>query len=1072
MAAADYVAVVQQLYISYFGRPADTFGLKNFTEQLDALDAPTEFAELNSQAQANPNGPLGKLVNSFNASDEAKALYGSDNSELGISKFLVAVFQNVLGRDPEAGPGFDFWFDALASGQLTRANAAMAITEGALSNTTPQGLLDAQTVQNKLAVATNFTEALDTPVKQNAYSTVAAIGIAAGLLQGVTPTTDVEAYQANVEAAVASVVSGSIPTQTFTLTTGADTIVGGNGNDIINAVEAAGPLNTLTVGDSINGGAGTDTLVITQTGNISQPLSTTITGVENIVATTAGSVTLNTSAWTGTTSVNATGVATAALTAAATTNVTGTFSGATAVDGAIAVSGGKDVTLTVTGTTTVAADAAAEIVVSGAAGAVSVTNTLTGADTAVQADVSVTGGTSITVTEKLANAVNTTNTHGAVTVTGGATTTTVTVNQDAAATAGATVVGKVNGAVTIADANATSGTAAGTLATVTLNSYGASTIDSSALATVNLSGTGGTLGISRGALTATPTANTLTLNVNGLSAAAITDAEAAADDGFTKLVVNGTTATSTIADISFADATSIEVTGDKKVTFTANTGIAAVTSITVTNTGGSTFGTALAAGVTFTGGAGNDTITLSNAFTKTMNMGAGDDAVTYAGAAGTGGTVVAGDGRDTIKMTDVQAGAADNDAVFNGTFSGFEVLDITAGAVTGSINLAGINGVNEVVTRGVVAANTLTIDGFTSGGTLTLDAVNAGVVAANVTNAVLTPSDTFNLKLSNATAGSLAFGGVTLAGIETVNISTVDAGTSASAAATVDTLTLTATAATTVIVTGNNGLTLTNTGNAAITKFDASGVVGNSATDTAANLAVTFASANNTASATVTITGGAGNDNLAGGAAKDTIIGGAGGDLITGGLGVDTITVGVGRDAVVFNSIDGTSTDSGTANFDSVNGFKLADAITTAANLSNVANLLGNTSGGADLSVLALNLTDNGAANVVVAAHADATGNGQAVGVTYDVTDGILTLAGTGAASVDTLGEWLAEAAVVAAAAGETVAFEFGTDTYVFAQNGTDDVLVKLVGVTGATGLVEGVAATTAAAGSIVFWSV
>ena len=83
--------------------------------------------------------------------------------------------------------------------------------------------------------------------------------------------------------------------------------------------------------------------------------------------------------------------------------------------------------------------------------------------------------------------------------------------------------------------------------------------------------------------------------------------------------------------------------------------------------------------------------------------------------------------------------------------------------------------------------------------------------------------------------------------------------------------------------------------------------MGNSADDTAGNLAVTFASANTTADATVTITGGAGNDTLtgnagtdiiAGGAGADSISGEAGNDALTGGEGADTITGGLGNDNI------------------------------------------------------------------------------------------------------------------------------------------------------------------------------
>jgi Ca2+-binding RTX toxin-like protein len=142
---------------------------------------------------------------------------------------------------------------------------------------------------------------------------------------------------------------------------------------------------------------------------------------------------------------------------------------------------------------------------------------------------------------------------------------------------------------------------------------------------------------------------------------------------------------------------------------------------------------------------------------------------------------------------------------------------------------------------------------------------------------------------------------VTAANTESIVIKTIDAGTTTSAAATVDSLTLVANGATSVTVSGNNGLTISNdSGNSAITTFNASGVVADSAAtvDTAANLGVTFSSVNSTATATVNITGGDGNDTLSGNAAKDTINGGKGDDIITGGAAVDTLNGGDGADIV------------------------------------------------------------------------------------------------------------------------------------------------------------------------------
>ena len=884
----------------------------------------------------------------------------------------------------------------------------------------------------------------------------------------------------------------------ITLTVGADNFTGTAGNDTFTAAETTAA--TWSVGDVLNGGAGTDTLNITQTaGFTAAPTGATVTDIEKVnIVVGANAVTLDTTGgFTGLTDLSVSNGHAQTLKAAATTNV---VSSATAVAGNdVKVTGGKDVTVTTTGATS------SEINVSNAAGAVNVTfgGTFTNGVDATNGDVvngaaTIVGGTTINVTQTSGAAAatkaadNKTVTQGAIAVTGTAATTEVTVTQDAAVTevdgAGATgKIGVTAGAVTIADANAASNTAAGTITKVTLNNYGNSTIDSGALATVNLSGTGGTLGVTAGALT-TAVVDTLALNVNGATILTGGDNSVTLDADYKTLNLAGNTAASTLTNVTATGVKTLNVSGDAKVTLTGNT-FAALESVTVTNTAGVTLGTtALGAAVAFTGGAGADSITLSNAFEKAITMGDGDDTVTYGGAAsvvaGKVGSVNAGNGTDTIKMTAAEANSttgASSSAAFNTAFTGFEVLDVTATNANVAVNLAGINAVNSVVARGIAGDNTLTLDGFANNGTLTLDsdAANAATsaYAANVTNAVLNADDTFNIVLKNSTVGSIDAGAITLAGIETVNISTVDAGTTTSTAATQDTMVLAATSATKIVVAGNNGLDLTNTGSTKVTSFDASGVVANGTDDTVAALGVKFASANNTATAAVSIKGGAGNDTLTGNDAIDTITGGAGNDIVSGGLGADIINVGVGRDVISIASTAGTSSDSSTAASDTIKGFNLSSAITTAANFTGAtgsaadvaAAFQGSTAGGANFSLLSLDI-DGASADLPLNVEGNATAQaGQAAGVTYTVKDGILTLGGAGAATVDTLGEWLAEAQAVAATAGDILAFQFGSNTYVFAENGAQDVLVNLEGVTGATSLIEITGATTAAAGSILF---
>lgn len=829
---------------------------------------------------------------------------------------------------------------------------------------------------------------------------------------------------------------------------------------------------------------------LTLTAAITAPAGVTVKNVETLKALSGATVTLDTTGFTGMTSVESTSKGGVTLTGASTTNLT-----VTETDQKLSsttqtiVNGGNNVTVSATGTTTnstaltAATGAGAEVLVgatTAASGNVSVTNSFKGTTGQISGDVFVKGGKEVTVTQKLTNTTtNETNVQGDVSVVGDANTTTVTVNQDATATASAVgtgVVGKTAGAVTIADKNAASATAAGTITTVTLNNAGASTVNSGALNTLNLKGTLTTVGVTTGGLT-TPTVDTLALNLTGAtSTGAVT-----IDTDIKTLNISGNTTASTLTSLSAAGATKVNVSGDAKVTLAATT-LTAVTDIVVTNTAGAAFGTAaIGAGVSFTGGSGADSVILSNAFEKAITMGAGDDSVVYGGAASTTagkiGSVAAGDGTDTIVMTSAQANTASGTSVFNGSFTSFEALRVSD-ALAAAVDLDGINGASKVVLA--AGANAGTINNLVSGGTVDVLATNAGTLAINVKSALTGTSDVVNLNLLNTAA--LTGNTVTIANVETVNIGTKDAAAAPATGsdAVIHTLTLTAGDAKTVTVAGNNGLTLTATGSTKVTSFDASGVVANdtaagagvaATTDTAANLAVTYTSLNSTTTANVSIIGGDGNDVLTGNAAIDTITGGKGSDTLAGKAGADIINVGTGNDVIQFASVDAGANDSSTAAADTINGFVMSGAITSATALATEANWIANAkaSAGANASALSIDMTTSGAANQAITVEADSTGAGQMAGVTYKVTSGILTLSGAGASSVDTLGEWLTEAAAVAATNGDILAFAFGSDTYVFGQNGSADVLVKLAGISGAAALAEGGAATTGVANTIYF---
>lgn len=476
-------------------------------------------------------------------------------------------------------------------------------------------------------------------------------------------------------------------------------------------------------------------------------------------------------------------------------------------------------------------------------------------------------------------------------------------------------VGKTAGAVDINDVNRASTTAAGSITTVTLTNAGAAVVDSGALTTLNLGGTlnavnAGTLG----ALT-TPAVRTLALNLTGASQA--TGTAVTIDSDITTLNISGNTTASTLTSLVASGATTINVSGDGKVTLTGNT-TGAVTAINVTNTKGAVFGTAIGAAVAFAGGAGDDGVTLTDSFTKAITLGAGNDKVTIGGTTiGTGGSVAGGDGTDTLVMTTAQALSLDDNSTFNSKFTGFETLELSTTNTTNDVlDLDGINGATTVRLAAAVTDN-FTINNLASGGTINLSTNGAGtaVLTVGVKSAVLGAADVLNLNLNKAT--TLAAGQVTAANVETVNINVADASTVASStagsAAATHTLILAATSATSVTVTGNNGLTLTNTGNVKITNFDASGIVANNTVDTAgtaattdtdAFLGVTFASATTTANATVTIKGGAGTDTLTG----NTLV-----DVISGGGGIDTIYADNAGNKTAFASanVDVTGTPTG-----------------------------------------------------------------------------------------------------------------------------------------------------------------
>jgi hypothetical protein len=198
VAASDYQTAVQELYIAYYGRPADPAGLAFWEGALLAGHAPTSLQSLNSAYAG--NAAVKSVIDSFAKSAESAALYGSGDTV----PFIAAVYQHVLGRAPDQA-GSDFWVNTVNTGLMTVGQAALAIVASAASqpSTSPDELL----VNNRLIVANDFTAQVSAGYAASAYSGDGANLVVRTMLSAVTANTDTTSYVAKDAATIASLVA-------------------------------------------------------------------------------------------------------------------------------------------------------------------------------------------------------------------------------------------------------------------------------------------------------------------------------------------------------------------------------------------------------------------------------------------------------------------------------------------------------------------------------------------------------------------------------------------------------------------------------------------------------------------------------------------------------------------------------------------------------------------------------------------------------------------------------------------------------------------------------------------------
>lgn len=330
MPTTAYSPALQQFYLAYFGRPADPLGLASAAAALAAANAPTTLNGL----LASSNATVLALIDGFGSSIESTALYGGAGNLNTTALRVGAIYQNVLGRSPDAA-GLAFWSGEIDAGRLSLARVALAVIAAGAS---APG--DAPVVAAKTALATQYTAALDTLQEVNAYNGNAAAASARVLFGQVNAATDTTAFTASINTNIANLVlalTGQAPLPTpapapapsgapapapvpapapaaSSFTTAIDTLTGSASAEAFSALfntTVGAADSSFNLGDKLDAGGGSDSLNLSVTGNTASTLpavtvsNTEVINVQALLTTAATITTVTASNFTGATAFNA-----------------------------------------------------------------------------------------------------------------------------------------------------------------------------------------------------------------------------------------------------------------------------------------------------------------------------------------------------------------------------------------------------------------------------------------------------------------------------------------------------------------------------------------------------------------------------------------------------------------------------------------------------------------------------------------------------------------------------------------------------------------------------------------------
>ena len=243
----ELVARAQQLYVSYYGRPADPEGLAFWTQY---------FTD---------NTNVDEAVAAFGASAEYTAIAAAADDDT--AALINQLYQFMFNRDADE-EGLTFYTAQLDNGEATLASIALDIANGAVAGSEDRNILD-----NKIEVANGFTADVESGAVRYAADDIAGargvLTIVGASAESVTAGTDaVAAFILDLPAIAPGgefTLDEDTPTATYAGATSAVTVSLDGDNDEADFDVTLSAFDDTVILEEfksakIVGGAGTDTL--------------------------------------------------------------------------------------------------------------------------------------------------------------------------------------------------------------------------------------------------------------------------------------------------------------------------------------------------------------------------------------------------------------------------------------------------------------------------------------------------------------------------------------------------------------------------------------------------------------------------------------------------------------------------------------------------------------------------------------------------------------------------------------------------------------------------------------------